>query len=104
MDKEEKKGSKLDNKYIPEYPAVKIGRLGRHKKYKNIKIGGEILMWGIGYIESLSEKLGVRFVTVDAYPKLVKWYEEFGFKRNLHENYDRKINVSMRYDLYNPQR
>ncbi len=98
----EKKTGKLDGKPIPEFPAIKIGRLGRDKKIKGKKIGEEILKWAIGYIQELSKRIGVRFITVDAYPNKVSWYEQFGFVKNLHRQYDKKTHVSMRYDLYNP--
>lgn len=46
--------------------------------------------------------MAIRFITVDAYPNKVAWYESFGFVKNLHKKYDDKSNVSMRYHLHNP--
>jgi len=83
---------------------MKIGRLGRNKKHKGISIGGEVLKWAIGHIHEISEKTGIRFITVDAYPGKVSWYESFGFVKNQHKDYGDKENVSMRYDLHNPEK
>ena len=56
----------------------------------------------MGYILQCSEMIAVRFVTVDAYPRKVQWYEQFGFVRNLDDRYTKKDHhVSMRYDLFN---
>jgi len=47
--------------------------------------------------------VAVRFVTVDAYPNRVTWYEKYGFKQNAY--YARKDrHVSMRYDIFNLQK
>lgn len=95
----EKEDGKLDNKRIREFPAVKIGRIGRCRKYRGQKLGEKILDWAIGYIESISEKIGVRFITLDSYPNRVVIYEKTGFKKNLHKDYSKRKHVSMRFDL-----
>ena len=100
--KERKEESKLHEKRIREIPAIKIGRLGRSIKYKNYCLGIFILEWAIGYVLEISKQTGVRFVTVDAYPRKTEWYEKIGFKRNLHKDYNERKDVSMRYCLYNP--
>ena len=101
---EEKEEDHLHTKPIKEIPAMKIGRLGRNKKYKKQDIGKNILMWAIGYIQSISENVGIRYVTVDAYPNKAEWHKKHGFKENQHKRYEDNRNVSMRYDLYNPTR
>ncbi len=99
---EEKQGHNIDGKPIQEFPAIKIVRLGRDIKYKKQDVGSNILKKAKGYIIECSEMTAVRFVTVDAYPDRVKWYERFGFVRNLDERYTKKEHhVSMRYDLFN---
>lgn len=98
----EKETHSVDKKPIQEFPAIKISRIGRDAKYKGQKVGEGILRWAIGYILKCSEMTAIRFVTVDAYPNKVKWYEQFGFVSNLDNRYIKKDHhVSMRYDLFN---
>lgn len=99
---ERKIESSLDQKRITEVPAVKIGRLGVHKNYQKQGLGSFILKRAIGHILSTSEAIGIRFVTVDAYPQMQKWYEKRGFTINAHPDYKPKENISMRLCLYNP--
>ncbi|MBI5002286.1 GNAT family N-acetyltransferase [Candidatus Woesearchaeota archaeon] len=98
----EKESHDIEKKPIAEFPAIKISRIGRDTKYKGQKVGEDILKWAVGYILKCSEMTAVRFVTVDAYPNKVKWYEQFGFVSNLDNRYIKKDHhVSMRYDLFN---
>lgn len=55
-------------------PAVKIGRLAIDKKYSNQGFGTVLLDNICGNIKLISEKLGVRFITVDAYCDVRKFY------------------------------
>jgi len=93
---------KGDMKHYPQYPAVKLARFGRDKRYAKQSIGKNIIIpWVIGYVKSL-ERVAVRFITVDAYSKRAGYYEELGFVRNEHGEYKRKreeLPVSMRLDL-----
>ncbi len=99
---EEKEGHKIGEKPIQEFPAIKIARIGRDMKYRGQDIGANILKWAIGYILSCSDMIAVRFITVDAYPNKVSWYEQFGFVHNLDKKYLKyDHHVSMRYDLFN---
>ncbi len=99
---EEKHTHIIQEKPIQEFPAIKIARIGRDRKYKGNKIGSIILKCAIGHILECSDMIAVRFVTVDAYPTKSEWYEQFGFVRNLDERYTKKDNhISMRYDLFN---
>ena len=99
---EEKQHHAIQEKPIKEFPAIKIARIGRDMNYTGQNIGSTILKWAIGYILECSNMTAVRFVTVDSYPAKVKWYEEFGFVRNLDERYVKKEHhASMRYDLLN---
>lgn len=98
----EKEEHEVGDKPLQEFPATKIARLGRDKKYKEQKVGVDILKWAIGHILEYSESVAVRFVTVDAYPNKVSWYEDFKFKRNEDKRYTKRTqHVSMRYDLFN---
>ena len=51
----------------PQYPAIKIGRLGVHKDYQNNSIGTMIIYWVIGFCREIRKDIGVRFISVDAY-------------------------------------
>lgn len=51
------------------YPAVLIGRLGVSKKYRNQKIGSQIIDFIKAWFLSNHNKTGCRFVVVDAYNK-----------------------------------
>ena len=98
----EKEEHKVKNKPLKEFPAIKIARLGRNKKYRGQKVGTNILKWAIGYILNCSQMIAIRFVTVDAYPDKVSWYEDYGFKKNEDKHYTKKTEqISMRYDLFN---
>jgi hypothetical protein len=87
-------------KRYPQYPAVKLARFGRDVKYRDMNIGRDVILrWTIAHVKSL--KVAVRFLTLDAYPKRVAYYEDLGFVRNLHKKYHRTEEdpVSMRLDL-----
>ena len=99
---EEKKNHNIHEKKIQEFPAIKIARLARDTKYAKLGLGANILRIAIGYILECSDMVAVRFVTVDAYPDKVGFYEKFGFVRNEDRHYTKKeFHVSMRYDLFN---
>ena len=51
------------------YPAVLIGRLGVSRKYRNQKIGSQIIDFIKAWFLSNHNKTGCRFVVVDAYNK-----------------------------------
>ena len=60
------------------YPAIKIGRLGVQKEYHNKGVGSFLLKWINGYCKVISETIGVRFISVDAYnlEKPLNFYEK----------------------------
>lgn len=87
-------------KHYSQYPAVKLARFGRDSKYRGQQIGSElILKWVVAHVRSL--KVAVRFLTLDAYPHRMGYYENAGFLKNQHKHYKRKEgqNISMRLDL-----
>ena len=51
------------------YPAVLIGRLGVSRKYRNQKIGSQIIDFIKAWFLSGHNKTGCRFIVVDAYHK-----------------------------------
>jgi len=94
--------NKGDMKHYPQYPAVKLARFGRDRRYAKQGIGKNIIIpWVIGYLKGF-ERVAVRFITVDAYQKRIGYYEELGFVRNEHVDYARMregMPLSMRFDL-----
>nr|WP_320119754.1 GNAT family N-acetyltransferase [uncultured Marinifilum sp.] len=74
-------------KYMKNYPAVLIGRLGVHKDFKGQKVGSQILDFIKLWFTDGKNKTGCRFIIVDAYnnPQALKFYESNGFKY-LHTN------------------
>ncbi len=72
----------MDEEYSMPYetcPAVKIGRLAIDKKYSKQGFGTILLDNICGNIKLISEKLGVRFITVDAYCNVRKFYYKNSF-------------------------
>ena len=63
----------------PYYPAIKIGRLAVHKDYCKREIGTFMVMHVILIAISINNKVGCRFVTVDALKESVGFYEKEGF-------------------------
>ncbi len=95
-----------DMKQYTQYPAIKIARFGRDKQYRNQGIGKNIIIpWVIGYVEDL-KNISVRFITVDAKPERIRYYENLKFVRNEHKDYKPKTGrpVSMRFDLKTPKK
>lgn len=88
---------------IPRYkvPSIKIARLGRSVRFSGYGFGGFL----INYVKSVAfelgtSRVGVRFLTLDAYPNKVKYYEGFGFVRNEAMKPGPSGNVSMRADIF----
>lgn len=81
-------------------PAVKIARLGREKRFRELKLGRYLMEYVQYKILQLSdEHLGIRFITLDAYPNRVTYYESLGFIQNIQQD-NRKGTVSMRFDIF----
>ncbi len=67
-------------KHRKDYPAVKIGRLGVHKKFQHTgaNLGSHILDYIKDWMVN-DNKTGCRFLTVDAYVNAVPFYQKNGF-------------------------
>ena len=72
--------AKIEINY-PVYPAIKIGRLAVDKKYSGKRIGSILIDWIIGICFSLRKSARIRFLSVDAYPKSIGFYEKNFFKK-----------------------
>jgi hypothetical protein len=81
-------------------PAVKIARLGREKRYKTLMLGKYLVEYiQLQVLKVSEESIGIRFITLDAYPHRVSYYESIGFLPNLQQD-ARKETVSMRFDIF----
>lgn len=84
-------------------PAIKIARLGRDKRFRNYQLGRFLIDYVVWVALKIDKEMcGVRLITLDAYPERVKYYQDYGFVINQHDNYKRRKspNISMRYDIY----
>lgn len=61
-------------------PAIKIGRLAVDEKYRSKGIGTVILDNICKNIKLISKKVGIRFITIDAYCGVRKFYYKNEFK------------------------
>jgi len=84
-------------------PAIKIARLGKHIKFEKCSFGRFL----IDYVKDLAYRLhttvlGIRFITLDAYPDKINYYENSGFIRNIQANSRKRDDgaVSMRSDIF----
>lgn len=82
------------------FPALKIGRLAVRASHQKSGIGRILLEYAIGVVVRMNADLnvGCRFITVDAYPASVPWYEKNGFESNKWYAKREKTN-SMRFDI-----
>ena len=80
------KEARAEHQAILTFPAIKIGRLGIKKEYQKSGVGTHLLNYTIGLVFRLNRemKIGCRFITLDAYPKSVSWYEKKRFVFNKH--------------------
>lgn len=88
----------------PVVPALKIARLAvceeLRAEYRGI---GEALVRFAFYTGlDMSEAVGCRLLTLDAYSDALGFYEKLGFVRNLDTTYENKPRPSMRLDLFSP--
>ncbi len=101
---EEKEVYNIHQKKLEDIPAVKLARLAVNKTFQEQGIGTNILKWTIGYALECSDKVAIRFITVDAYNDKVNFYQRFNFLVNLNRHYTKKTHhISMRYDLLNKE-
>jgi len=101
---DEKQTYDIHQKKLEDIPAVKLARLAVNKTFQKQGIGTNILKWTIGYTLECSDKVAIRFITVDAYNDKVNFYQRFNFLVNLNRHYIKKTHhISMRYDLLNKE-
>lgn len=92
-------------------PAMKVGQLGVDRRFAGQGLGRYLLGFVVQLAIQFRSVFVCRYVTLDAEPHLIGWYERQGFKRNLEEQRFRlalaaargrsvdELAVSMRFDL-----
>ena len=87
-------------------PALKVGRLARHKSCTIPLVGSALMRFAFDILIDISERAGCRLLSVDAIPSALSFYEKLGFVRNLHFNHagKKRETTSMRFDAFSPAR
>lgn len=80
-------------------PAIKIARLAVDKNWRGYGFGELLIEYVRDLCNDLSDKVGVRYITLDAFPHRVSYYEKLGFRKNL-AFAKRTHQISMRSDYY----
>jgi hypothetical protein len=94
--------SEKDNMNLPRnsVPAVKIARLARDKKFRDLRLGIYLFDYVRLQILESSENIGIRLITLDAYPERVEYYKSIGFIVNANQGKNSNNTVSMRFDIF----
>jgi GNAT superfamily N-acetyltransferase len=91
--------------------ALKLAQLGVHLPFQGAGLGRRVLADVVMLARDEAVRVGCRYITLDAQPDLVPWYERRGFRRNVLRQDQRildavnhgrdadRIAVSMRFDL-----
>ena len=92
-----------------EIGALKLAQLGVDRLFQGRGYGAMAVASVIALAIELSQRAGCRYVTLDAKPDLVEWYQSLGFEINQLKQKQRieaaagrnpdEIPVSMRFDL-----
>ena len=72
----------LEHRDHPTIPAVKVARIGTCTDLQGKGIGVALLRVAADKALVISEEVGCRLLTLDAYPSRVEYYEKRGFVRN----------------------
>jgi ribosomal protein S18 acetylase RimI-like enzyme len=89
---------------------LKLAQLGVDQRFQGLGLGREVIADVVALAREAALRVGCRYVSLDAHPDLVGWYERHGFVVNkLHQkeriaaasgNADpTRLAVSMRFDL-----
>lgn len=91
--------------------SLKLAQLGVSRPFQGVGIGQAVVSAVYHLARQVGDRVGCRYVTLDAQPDLVTWYENQGFVRNRlrqaervedalrHHRDPAHIAVSMRFDL-----
>lgn len=91
--------------------ALKLGQLGVDRRFQGLGIGREVVGYTVELAREVGQRVACRYLTLDAQPDLVGWYEALGFVRNRvrqeeriadairHRRDPERVPVSMRFDM-----
>lgn len=98
----ERKRLALSTHERPAVPALKIARLGVSTPFRETHTGAgtALVRIALAIAIDLSERIGCRLLTLDAYPESVAFYEKLGFVKNRAKVYQGREHPSMRLDLF----
>ena len=87
--------------FIKSYPAIKIARMAFAKEHHSKGLGSLVVEIVKGMAISLKDEKGLacKYITVDAYPVRLGFYEKCGFVKN--QAQPRQAAISMRHHIYN---
>lgn len=94
---------KLPDIPLTVVPALKIARLAVSSDARSRFKGIGTTLVRKAFLDGLdlTHSVAARFLTVDAYPNAISFYEKLGFQKNLAQTYKkRRRNCSMRLDLF----
>lgn len=95
----------------PKLGALKLAQMGVDRRFQGQGFGRFLVGYAIQYARDAGIGVGCRYVTLDAQPDLVEWYQRQGFVRNKLDQKERiaraiqggrdpaALTISMRYDL-----
>jgi GNAT superfamily N-acetyltransferase len=83
------------DKDIPykEFPAIKIGRLAVCNPFQSKGIGTKLILLIVGQAFAISEHIGVRYVSVDAYTGSIDFYKKRYFTEFIHDGERRTVQM-----------
>ena len=90
--------------------ALKLAQLGVDQRFQGLGLGREVIADVVALAREAAVRVGCRYVSLDAHPDLVGWYEGHGFVVNKLHQKERiaaaagksdpaHLAVSMRFDL-----
>lgn len=90
----------LDGYKYPDYPAIKIARLGVNQGHQGLGLGGQLVSLALAVAKTkVMPHVGCRFLIVDSKKKSVSFYDKCGFTQLDTETNRRKNNPLMFIDL-----
>jgi GNAT superfamily N-acetyltransferase len=75
-------GEKVSSATPLRYPAMLLGQLGVHKKYRGNDIAKEICNFCLGLAQEVGERVACRYIVLQTNEKRTKLYEDFDFVRS----------------------
>lgn len=102
LETKERKRLALSSRDHPAVPALKIARLGTSESFRATHAGTGTALVQLAHAVGLdlSERVGCRVLTLDAYPEALPFYEKLGFVVNRAKLYEGRHRPSMRLDIF----